>query len=150
MVCSRLKPHGVTVEPLDLRATPFSLKDKANERLYYLSSGSIETWVDMKQQFLQRFFPASRATHLWKEIYEIRETCLRAYWRSYCHDIDRGWIPSCLSYSHHVHVTAMVPQVRGLISYYQSRESQSYRPRLRKLPYDDSRESIQSVDYFAN
>ncbi|KAK4383114.1 Retrovirus-related Pol polyprotein from transposon TNT 1-94 [Sesamum angolense] len=55
-----------------------------------------------------------------------------------------------LSYSHHVHVTAIVPQVRGLISYYQSRESQSYRPSLRKLPYDDSRESVQSVDYFAN
>ncbi|KAL0291707.1 UNVERIFIED_CONTAM: Retrovirus-related Pol polyprotein from transposon TNT 1-94, partial [Sesamum calycinum] len=55
-----------------------------------------------------------------------------------------------LSYSHHVHVTAMVPQVRGLISYYQSRESQSYRPSLRRLSYHDSRESVQLVDYFAN
>ncbi|KAK4407791.1 Retrovirus-related Pol polyprotein from transposon TNT 1-94 [Sesamum angolense] len=54
------------------------------------------------------------------------------------------WTPSGmpqlngLSYSHHVHVTAMVPKVRGLISYCQSRESQSYRPSLRRLPYDDS------------
>ncbi|KAK4406488.1 hypothetical protein Sango_0655300 [Sesamum angolense] len=54
-----------------------------------------------------------------------------------------------LSYNHHVHVTAMVPQVRGLISYYQSRESQSYRPSLKRLPYDDFRKSGQSVDYFA-
>ncbi|KAK4409366.1 hypothetical protein Sango_0009600 [Sesamum angolense] len=38
-------------------------------------------------------------------------------------------------------MTAVVPQVRGLISYYRSRESQSYRPSLRKLPYDYSRES---------
>ncbi|KAL0310150.1 UNVERIFIED_CONTAM: Secreted RxLR effector protein [Sesamum angustifolium] len=44
----------------------------------------------------------------------------------------------------------MVPQVRGVISYYQSRESQSYRSNLRRLPYDDSCDSIQSVDYFAN
>ncbi|KAL0296021.1 UNVERIFIED_CONTAM: hypothetical protein Sradi_6654200 [Sesamum radiatum] len=68
-----MKPHGITDEQLNLRAFPFSLKDKAKDWLYYLHSGSIETWADMKQQFLQRFFPASRATHLRKEIYGIRQ-----------------------------------------------------------------------------
>ncbi|KAL0290407.1 UNVERIFIED_CONTAM: hypothetical protein Sangu_2575900 [Sesamum angustifolium] len=29
-------------------------------------------------------------------------------------------------------------------------ESQSYRPSLKRPPYDDSRESVQSVDYMAN
>ncbi|KAK4390252.1 hypothetical protein Sango_2088500 [Sesamum angolense] len=51
----------------------------------------------------------------------------------------------CLSYSHHVHVTVMVPQVRGLISYYQSQESLSYRPSPRRLPYDDSRETLDAL-----
>ncbi|KAL0416587.1 UNVERIFIED_CONTAM: hypothetical protein Slati_3490600 [Sesamum latifolium] len=33
-------------------------------------------------------------------------------------------------YSHRVHVTAMIPQVRGLLSYYRSRGLESYRPSL--------------------
>ncbi|KAK4381609.1 hypothetical protein Sango_2951600 [Sesamum angolense] len=73
VVCAGMRPHGITDEQLNLRAFPFSLKDKAKDWLYYLPSGSIETWADMKQQFLQRFFPASRATHLRKEIYGIRQ-----------------------------------------------------------------------------
>ncbi|KAL0401914.1 UNVERIFIED_CONTAM: hypothetical protein Slati_4221300 [Sesamum latifolium] len=56
VVCAGMKPHGITDEQLYLRAFPFSLKDKAKDWLYYLPSGSIETWADMKQQFLQRFF----------------------------------------------------------------------------------------------
>ncbi|KAL0313053.1 UNVERIFIED_CONTAM: hypothetical protein Sradi_5704600 [Sesamum radiatum] len=55
VVCAGMKPHGITDEQLYLRAFPFSLKDKAKDWLYYLCSGSIETWADMKQQFVQRF-----------------------------------------------------------------------------------------------
>ncbi|KAL0451201.1 UNVERIFIED_CONTAM: hypothetical protein Slati_1098200 [Sesamum latifolium] len=33
-------------------------------------------------------------------------------------------------YSPRVHVTAIIPQVRGLLPYYRSRESKSYRPNL--------------------
>ncbi|KAL0396388.1 UNVERIFIED_CONTAM: hypothetical protein Scaly_0087200 [Sesamum calycinum] len=78
-----MKPHGITDEQLNLRAFAFSLKDKAKDWLYYLPLGSIETWADMKQQFLQGFFPTSRATHLRKEIYGIRqlnEESLYEYW----------------------------------------------------------------------
>ncbi|KAL0324572.1 UNVERIFIED_CONTAM: hypothetical protein Scaly_2424300 [Sesamum calycinum] len=60
--------------------------DKAKDWLYYLLLGSIETWVDMKQQFLQRFFPASRAIHLRKEIYGIRQLngeSLYEYWERF-------------------------------------------------------------------
>ncbi|KAL0329028.1 UNVERIFIED_CONTAM: hypothetical protein Sradi_4889500 [Sesamum radiatum] len=81
-----MRPHGITDEQLNLRAFPFSLKDKAKDWLYYLPSGSIETWADMKQQFLQRFFPASRATHLRKEIYGIRQLngeLLYKYWERF-------------------------------------------------------------------
>ncbi|KAL0289232.1 UNVERIFIED_CONTAM: Retrovirus-related Pol polyprotein from transposon opus [Sesamum calycinum] len=86
VVCAGMRPHGITDEQLNLRAFPFSLKDKAKDWLYYLPSGSIETWADMKQQFLQRFFPASRATHLRKEIYGIRQLngeSLYEYWERF-------------------------------------------------------------------
>ncbi|KAL0445527.1 UNVERIFIED_CONTAM: hypothetical protein Slati_1680600 [Sesamum latifolium] len=33
-------------------------------------------------------------------------------------------------YNHRLHVTAMIPQVRGLILYYRSRGLKSYRPSL--------------------
>ncbi|KAK4407771.1 Retrovirus-related Pol polyprotein from transposon opus [Sesamum angolense] len=63
------------------------LVEGQGERLALLSSfGSIETWADMKQQFLQRFFPASRATHLRKEIYGIRQLngeSLYEYWERF-------------------------------------------------------------------
>ncbi|KAL0308870.1 UNVERIFIED_CONTAM: hypothetical protein Sradi_5829300 [Sesamum radiatum] len=104
---------------------------------------------------------------------------LRAHRRSRYHNTDRGQIlswnpPSSLHtptaldkayddhalwhshlspyprYSLRMHVTAMIPQVRGQIPYYRNRESQSYRSSLERLPYDDSRESVQSVDYLAN
>ncbi|KAL0282158.1 UNVERIFIED_CONTAM: hypothetical protein Sangu_2487700 [Sesamum angustifolium] len=103
---------------------------------------------------------------------------LRAHWRSCCHNTDRGrilsWNPPSLvhtpialdkaydnhalwhshlspypRYSLRMHMTVMIPQVRGLIPYYQNRESQLYRPSLKRLPYDNSRESVQSVDYLA-
>ncbi|KAK4382383.1 Retrovirus-related Pol polyprotein from transposon opus [Sesamum angolense] len=86
VVCAGMRPHGITDEQLNMRAFPFSLKDKAKDWLYYLPSGSTETWADMKQQFLQRFFPASRATHLRKEIYGIRQLngeSLYEYWERF-------------------------------------------------------------------
>ncbi|KAL0431087.1 UNVERIFIED_CONTAM: hypothetical protein Sradi_0734700 [Sesamum radiatum] len=86
VVCAGMKPHGIIDEHLYLRAFSFSLKDKAKDWLYYLPSGSIETWVDMKQQYLQRFFPASRVAYLRKEIYGIRQSngeSLYEYWERF-------------------------------------------------------------------
>ncbi|KAL0303820.1 UNVERIFIED_CONTAM: hypothetical protein Sradi_6250100 [Sesamum radiatum] len=45
VVCAGKKLHGITDKQLYLRAFPFSLKDKAKDWLYYLHSGSIETWA---------------------------------------------------------------------------------------------------------
>ncbi|KAK4390260.1 hypothetical protein Sango_2089300 [Sesamum angolense] len=102
---------------------------------------------------------------------------LRVHRRSRCHNTDRGQIlswnpPSSLHtptaldkaygdhapwhnhllpyprYSLRMHVTVMIPQVRGLIPYYRNRESQSYRSSLKRLPYDDSRESVPKASWF--
>ncbi|XP_074283383.1 uncharacterized protein LOC141607933 [Silene latifolia] len=61
VVCSSTKPNEVINEQLQLRAFPFSLKDAANDWLYYLPTGSITTWNHMKKAFLQKYFPANDA-----------------------------------------------------------------------------------------
>ncbi|KAL9232323.1 hypothetical protein vseg_007447 [Gypsophila vaccaria] len=66
IVCSSMKPNGVTDEQLKMRAFPFSLKDAARDWLYYLPPGSIDTWLKMKKAFLEKYFPASRASQLKK------------------------------------------------------------------------------------
>ncbi|XP_071926063.1 uncharacterized protein [Coffea arabica] len=73
MVCSSMKPLGVTEEQIRLRAFPFSLKDAAKDWLYYLPAGSITTWVQLKKKFLEKFFLASRAASLRKEICSIKQ-----------------------------------------------------------------------------
>ena len=73
VVCSTMKPQGVTEEQIKLRAFPFSLADKAKDWLYYLPSRSIRTWNDLKRKFLEKFFPASRAGTIRKEISGIRQ-----------------------------------------------------------------------------
>ncbi|XP_073138488.1 uncharacterized protein [Henckelia pumila] len=43
VVCTNMKPHGVTEEKIQLRAFPFSLKNAAKDWIYYLPPGSITT-----------------------------------------------------------------------------------------------------------
>ncbi|XP_074291221.1 uncharacterized protein LOC141617997 [Silene latifolia] len=68
IVCSSMKPTTVTDEQLKLRAFIFSPKDSTRDWLYYLPSACIDTWVKMKRAFLEKYFPASRASQLEKEI----------------------------------------------------------------------------------
>nr|XP_027062838.1 uncharacterized protein LOC113689236 [Coffea arabica] len=86
VVCSSMKPPGVTEEQIRLRAFPFSLKDAAKDWLYYLPAGSITTWAQLKKKFLEKFFPASRAASLRKEICSIKQypgESLYEYWERF-------------------------------------------------------------------
>ncbi|KAL0345720.1 UNVERIFIED_CONTAM: hypothetical protein Sradi_4403300 [Sesamum radiatum] len=47
-------------------------------------------------------------------------------------------------YSHRLHVTAMVPQVRGLLSHYRSQGLKSYRPSLQGFHMTIPAQSVQS------
>ncbi|XP_031270531.1 uncharacterized protein LOC116128914 [Pistacia vera] len=73
VVCSSMKSTGVTEEQIKLRAFPFSLGDDVKDWLYYLLSGTVTTWNEMKRMFLERYFPASRAATIRKEICGIRQ-----------------------------------------------------------------------------
>ncbi|XP_062154358.1 uncharacterized protein LOC133862542 [Alnus glutinosa] len=86
VVCTSMKPTGVTEEQIKLRAFPFSLKDSAKDWLYYLPSGSITTWNEMKRLFLEKYFPASRASNIRKEICGVRQhngESLHEYWECF-------------------------------------------------------------------
>ncbi|KAL0361402.1 UNVERIFIED_CONTAM: hypothetical protein Sradi_3824700 [Sesamum radiatum] len=83
VVCSGIRPQGITIEQVKLRAFPFSLAEQAKDWLYFLPSRSITTWNDLKKQFLEKYFPASRATTIRKEISGIRQFAgesLYKYW----------------------------------------------------------------------
>ncbi|XP_027082527.1 uncharacterized protein [Coffea arabica] len=86
VVCNNMKPSGITEEQIKMRAFPFSLKDSAKDWLYYLSPGSITTWDQLKKKFLDKYFPASRAASLRKEICGIKQhsgESLYEYWERF-------------------------------------------------------------------
>ena len=86
VVCSSFRPQGIPEEQIKLRAFPFSLADRAKEWLFYLPPGSVDTWTEMVQLFLERFFPASRAANLRREICSIRQKdteTLYEYWERF-------------------------------------------------------------------
>ncbi|XP_073138467.1 uncharacterized protein [Henckelia pumila] len=78
VVCTSMKPHGVTQEQIQLRDFPFSSKNAAKHWLYYLPPGSITTLAEMKMIFLEKYFAASRAANIRKEIYGIKHSMLDA------------------------------------------------------------------------
>ncbi|CAJ2672556.1 unnamed protein product [Trifolium pratense] len=86
VVCSTpLRPEGITEDHIKLRAFPFSLQGAAKDWLYYLELNSITTWNDLKKVFLERYFPASRAALIRKEICGIRQgnESLAEYWERF-------------------------------------------------------------------
>ncbi|XP_045802734.1 uncharacterized protein LOC123896385 [Trifolium pratense] len=88
VVCSTpLRPEGITEDHIKLRAFPFSLQGAAKDWLYYLEPNSVSTWNDLKKVFLERYFPASRAASIRKEICGIGQgnESLAEYWERFKH-----------------------------------------------------------------
>ncbi|KAH9698812.1 hypothetical protein KPL71_024142 [Citrus sinensis] len=86
VVCSSMRPQGVTEEQIKLRAFSFSVDGLAKDWLYYLPHGSITTWNGLKRQFLEKYFPASRAANIRKYICGIRQLpreTLYEYWERF-------------------------------------------------------------------
>ncbi|KAL0434287.1 UNVERIFIED_CONTAM: hypothetical protein Slati_2763000 [Sesamum latifolium] len=73
VVCSGMRPQGVIEEQVKLRVLPFSLGEKAKDWLYSLPSGSIISWNELKKQFLENYFPASRTITIRKKISGIHQ-----------------------------------------------------------------------------
>ncbi|KAL2226194.1 UNVERIFIED_CONTAM: hypothetical protein Sindi_1978100 [Sesamum indicum] len=80
VVCSSMRPQGATEEQVKLRAFPFTLGDKAKDWFYSLPSGSIISWNELKKQFLENYFPASKTTNIRKEISGIRQFSSQSFY----------------------------------------------------------------------
>ncbi|XP_022883096.1 uncharacterized protein LOC111399835 [Olea europaea var. sylvestris] len=86
VVCTSMKPTRVIEEQIKLRAFPFSLKDSAKDGLYYLPSGSVTTWEEMKRLFLEKYFLASRVAKNQKAICGVMQDSresLHEYWECF-------------------------------------------------------------------
>ncbi|XP_074329204.1 uncharacterized protein LOC141666867 isoform X2 [Apium graveolens] len=59
-ICDTFKFNGVSKDAVKLRLFPFSLRDKAKSWLHSLPAGSITTWKDLAQKFLNKFFPMAK------------------------------------------------------------------------------------------
>ncbi|CAN6552477.1 unnamed protein product [Malus baccata var. baccata] len=68
-----MRPANVDEEQVKLRAFPFTLEAKAKEWLYNLPPGSMNTWNQVKQAFLEQYFPATKAASIRKDICAIRQ-----------------------------------------------------------------------------
>ncbi|CAN6555390.1 unnamed protein product [Malus baccata var. baccata] len=73
VVCSGMRPANVGEEQVKLRAFPFTLEAKAKEWLYNLPPGSMNTWNQVKQAFLEQYFPATKAASIRNDICAIRQ-----------------------------------------------------------------------------
>ncbi|XP_052177591.1 uncharacterized protein LOC127791654 [Diospyros lotus] len=63
-ICDTFKQNGVSNDAIRLRLFPFSLRDKAKYWLNSLPAGSITTWDDLAQKFLNKFFPPAKTTKM--------------------------------------------------------------------------------------
>ncbi|XP_050896300.1 uncharacterized protein LOC127103049 [Lathyrus oleraceus] len=96
VVCSTpLRPEGITEDHIRLRAFPFSLQGAAKDWLYYLELNFVTTWNDLKRVFLERYFSASRAASIRKDICGIRQgnKSLAEYWERF-----KQLVSSCPQY----------------------------------------------------
>ncbi|XP_062094019.1 uncharacterized protein LOC133800057 [Humulus lupulus] len=67
-LCDTFKYNGVSDYAIRLRLFPFSLRDRAKSWLNPLQENSINTWQDLAQKFMAKFFPPSKTAKLRGEI----------------------------------------------------------------------------------
>ena len=73
VVCSTFKPTEIAEDWVKLKAFPFSLRDTANDWLYYKTySTPITSWTEMQRSFLE-FFTASMVSFIRKQICTIEQ-----------------------------------------------------------------------------
>ncbi|XP_042465796.1 uncharacterized protein LOC122048270 [Zingiber officinale] len=79
VVCSTMKPQGISEEDIKLRAFPFSLADAAKDWLFYLPSGTITCWSDMRRVFLDNFFLPLEQHQLGKAFVEFSKLLVKHF-----------------------------------------------------------------------
>ncbi|XP_070026589.1 uncharacterized protein [Nicotiana sylvestris] len=73
-IACEAKYNGVLPKAIKLRLFPFSLKGDAKTWLRSLPQGSITTWDQMTQKFLNEYFSPAKTTKLRQDIYNFLQT----------------------------------------------------------------------------
>ena len=68
-VCTTFKEGATNIELLKLKASPLTLKDKANIWLNSLRPRTIRNWTKMQAEFLKKFFSTHKTNPLKRQIY---------------------------------------------------------------------------------
>ncbi|XP_062100381.1 uncharacterized protein LOC133806278 [Humulus lupulus] len=79
-LCATFKMNGVSDDAIRLRLFPFSLRERAKSWLNSLQANSINTWEDLAQKFLTKFFPPSKAARLRGEVNNFFQTEVESLW----------------------------------------------------------------------
>ena len=72
-VCSAFLSTGSPLHIIYLVLFPFPLKEKAKTWFHSLAPNSIFTWEDMRNEFLNKFFPPARTNALMRAIQNFSE-----------------------------------------------------------------------------
>lgn len=72
-ICATFSINGVTDDAIRLRLFPFSLRDRATAWLASLAPGSITTWNQLAEKFLERYFPPAKTTKFRSRILMFRQ-----------------------------------------------------------------------------
>ncbi|KAK8923616.1 hypothetical protein KSP39_PZI019737 [Platanthera zijinensis] len=67
-ICDMYKVNGASSEAIQLMLFPFSLEGKAKDWLNSLPHGSITTWEQLVDKFLNKYFPPSKTAKLIRDI----------------------------------------------------------------------------------
>ncbi|XP_070682385.1 uncharacterized protein [Malus domestica] len=68
MGCKNILVRGFSAESIKLRLFPYTLKDQARRWLLTLPSGSITTWAQLSEKFLNKYYPASKTLDMRTQI----------------------------------------------------------------------------------
>ncbi|OMO96175.1 Retrotransposon gag protein [Corchorus capsularis] len=64
IACASTSIQGIPEDQFMLRTFLFTLMDRAKDWLYLLPTGSITSWTSLKKLFLEKYFPALKASRL--------------------------------------------------------------------------------------
>ena len=85
-VCSAFLSTGSPLNIIRLVIFLFAIKEKEQIRFHSLAPNSIFTWEDMRNEFLNKFFPPARTNALMREIHNFSEKpgeTFAAVWERY-------------------------------------------------------------------
>ena len=83
VVCNSMKPHGTDMDEVFRQVFYFTLEGKAKEWFMMLphhASTALASWNNLRNAFLNKYFPASRTASLTKDIYSAKQAVTESFY----------------------------------------------------------------------